>query len=121
VSLISCEFIKWTDGRFDLWEFEYSLIDSNFGEVLGTGHAPFYPSSNFLADIMIVDPIIIEYSKRNLNVESNLALFLLDICRKHNYKMKSILSWFDRSNQEVFIKLWKTVDQSKIMAWIIWS
>ena len=71
----------------DYWLFKYTLIDDKFGKVSGTAPAainvPGYASA--------ISSIIIEYSKRGLNVEAQLTIYLLDICKRHGYDFRSLV------------------------------
>jgi hypothetical protein len=93
----------------DCYKWKYILTDSDFGKTVGISTAP------------MPAPIIIEYSKRSLNVEANLVLYFLEMQRKYDEPLKIQLLVLNQSTNEEFIKLWKTVDQDKIDKWLVWS
>jgi hypothetical protein len=101
----------------EYWIFKYTLFDDLFGQVSGEApsaiNVPGYGSA--------VAPIIIEYNKRGLNVEAQLAIYLLRLCKSYDNELKWLLADYDRSETAEFQKLWKTVDQSKILMYAIFG
>ena len=105
----------------NFYRFNYILVDDEFGEVSGAGAG---------VDVFVglgagagAAAIIIEYSKRKLNVEGNLVKYLTQLCSKYNDKLTELLAWFDRTCLDPqcaeFAVLWKTVDQAKLLKYAV--
>lgn len=101
----------------DYWLFKYTLIDDKFGKVSGAAPA----AINVPGYATRISAIIVEYSKRGLNVEAQLAIYLLDICKRYDYNLKVLLADYDKSDTQAFQKLWKTVDQKKILRLMVFA
>ena len=95
------------------------LVDDEFGEVSGAGVGADVIASVGADVIASAAAIIIEYSKRKLNVEGNLVKYLTQHCSKYNYKLTELLARFDQVCLDPrfaeFAALWKTVDQAKLL------
>ena len=100
----------------DYWRFNYTLVDDEFGEVSGVGACGAGAGEGVAA-------IIIEYSKRKLNVEGNLVKYLTQYCSEYNYKLTELLAWYDQICLDPrfaeFADLWKTVDQAKLLKYAV--
>ena len=72
-----------------------------------------------------VAAIIIEYSKRKLNVEGNLVKHLTQYCSKYNLKLTKVLASYDQAclnpQYAEFAALWKTVDQAKLLKYAMFT
>ena len=101
------------------WQFSYTLVDDEFGEVSGE------VSDASVGMFAGAVAIIIEYSKRKLNVEGNLVKYLTQYCSKYNWKLTELLAWFDQACLDPRLaelaKLWKTVDQAKLLKYAVFT
>jgi hypothetical protein len=72
-----------------------------------------------------VGSIIIEYSKRKLNVEGNLLKYLTHLASQYNWKLTELLAWYDNyclnPKFAEFAVLWKIVDQQRLLKLSIFS
>ena len=103
----------------DYRRFNYTLVDDEFGEVSGVGMFAGVGASACAGEIAI----IIEYSKRKLNVEGNLVKYLTQHCSKYNYKLTELLAMYDQACLDPqfaeFFELWKMVDQAKLLKYAV--
>jgi hypothetical protein len=88
---ISCKTITYLTKKdgMDIWEYE--LIDSEFGTVLGTVAADTF-------DVDVGSAVIQEYSKRNLNVAANLAVCLVWEHKKYGLPIQQTIDYNKKYN-----------------------
>ena len=103
----------------DYWRRHYTLVDDEFGEVSGESAS----AGVGVGASAGVAAIIIEYSKRKLNVEGNLVKHLMQVCSENNWKLTKVLARFDKAcpnpQYAEFAALWKTVDQTKLLKYAV--
>src|ERR1700742_708322 len=86
------------NSKTELYEYEFELTDSEFGTVVTRAESA--GEGAFADDVGI---IISEYSKRNLNVASNLMKLIIFNERKYNWSINAQLNYY-RKYQLLFSK-----------------
>lgn len=98
-------------GRFDYKteRYVYDLEDSEFGKIEIVAD-DLIAGKSVESEIAII--IAKEYSKRNLNVAKNIALYILSVANRYGCAAKQVCEWQDAFCSQYFPN-WKDVSKSR--------
>lgn len=103
------EFLGYCSGLAVERRFKYELIDDEFGTINGITTAPRYSTPIGFAAGTIIDI----YREKGLNLEGNVALFLLQF---DLYKVDDLI----KSCRKYFTQ-WRYIDEKKLKKYIVFS